>query len=120
MLRAMFDSTKSDFSQKASTAGYNEFELNILAGITTIYAVPGIVLIAVCHGIIELVHLVSRRFSTRKTMRFPARLWTFLPLTKMTSKPTSGDADNKASSILYYLEEDVPCFGEISNKPYFK
>lgn len=66
MLRAMFDSTKSDFSQKASTAGYNEFELNILAGITTIYAVPGIVLIAVCHGIIELVHLVSRRFSTRK------------------------------------------------------
>ncbi len=66
MLRAMFDSTKSDISQKFSTAGYNEFELNILAGITTIYAVPGTVLIVVCHGIIELVHLVSRRFSMRK------------------------------------------------------
>ena len=66
MLRAMFDSTKSDFSQKFSTAGYNEFELNILAGIATICAVPGTVLVIVCHGIIELVHLVSRHISMRK------------------------------------------------------
>nr|DAZ29575.1 MAG TPA: hypothetical protein [Caudoviricetes sp.] len=36
------------------------------------------------------------------------------------SKPTGEDADNKASSLLYYLEEEVPCFGKVSNKPYFK
>ena len=66
MLRAMFDSTKSDFSQKASTAGYNEFELNILAGVTAISTVPSMVSLVVCRGIIELVHLVSRHISMRK------------------------------------------------------
>lgn len=66
MLRAVFDFAKLSFSQDVNMAGYNEFELNILAGVVAISTVPSTVSLVVCRGIIELVHLVSRHISMRK------------------------------------------------------